>query len=109
MIGGVCVGSLMPGRYMPVPLSSDKLLHAGTYLLLMVWFCGLQRRSRHTWIALLLLGLGFGLDWLQGSVFRRTFDLADVAANASGILIGWFLCRSVLEGWCHRVERLFLA
>jgi len=109
LVAGVCVGSLLPGRYVAPILASDKLVHSLSYFLLMIWFCGLYRRSRHTAIAALLFALGFALDWLQGAYFRRSFDLADVAANASGILAAWVLCRFVLEGWCHRVERFFLA
>src|SRR5690606_2477913 len=105
MIAGVIVGSLMPGQAIPKAVASDKLLHAGIYLLLMIWFAGLYRRSRHAWIAHGLMVLGLGLDLLQGMTSSRTFDLADVAANAAGILAALVLSYRLLEGWCQRMER----
>lgn len=105
MIAGVIVGSLIPGHTIPKVIVSDKLLHAGMYFLLMIWFAGLYRRSRHAWIALGLMLLGLGLDLLQGMTSSRTFDLADVAANVTGILAALALSYLLLEGWCQRMER----
>jgi len=109
LIAGVTVGSLMPGAWVPGFSPRDKILHAGSYLVLMVWFSGLYRRESHIWIALLLLMFGFLLDLAQGATSSRIFDLRDVAANAGGILIGLLLSRFLLKGWCQRVEQLFLA
>ena len=110
LVVGVCVGSLLPGEIVIVPLSvGDKWLHAGSYLLLMVWFGGIYHTRRHLAVAGVLFALGLVLDILQGTVRSRTFDLLDVAANAVGILVGLVLARSLLAGWCHRVERLILA
>jgi hypothetical protein len=109
LVAGVCAGSLIPGEHMPTISVSDKLLHGGAYLLLMVWFGGLYRRGRHIWIAAALMMLGFSLDSLQGVVTSRNFDLFDIGANGGGILLGWLLSATLLEGWCHRIERLFVA
>ena len=109
LVAGVCVGSLLPGASMPVIRIEDKLLHAGSYFLLMIWFAGLYERKRHIFIALVLILLGFALDALQGSVTRRSFEMLDVAANAAGIFVGWTLSVSLLEGWCQRIERHLFA
>jgi len=106
LVAGVAVGSLMPGSWVPGFSPRDKLLHAGSYLILMIWFSGLYRRERHLVIALLLLALGFALDVAQEATPSRVFDLRDVAANAGGILIGLLLSRFVFVGWCQRVEQL---
>lgn len=105
MIAGVVVGSLMPGHAIPKMVASDKLMHAGVYFLLMIWFAGLYRRSRHAFIALGLLALGLGLDLLQGLTSTRSFDPADIAANAAGIFAAFLLSYLMLEGWCQRMER----
>ena len=105
MIAGVIVGSLMPGHTLPRMIASDKLLHAGMYFLLMIWFAGLYRRSRHAWIALGLTMLGLGLDLAQGLTTTRTFDPSDIAANVGGILAALVLSYRLLEGWCQRMER----
>jgi VanZ family protein len=108
LVAGVCFGSLLPGNLLPTPDVSDKVQHAGSYFLLMVWFSGLFSRGRDVLaVAVLLFLLGLLLDILQGAFTRRTFDLLDVAANGGGILIGFVLARLVLAGWCERVERLF--
>jgi VanZ family protein len=109
LVVGVCAGSLLPGSNMPALHVGDKVLHAGSYFLLMVWFAGLYERRRHVFIALVLVLLGLALDALQGSVSRRSFDLLDVAANAGGIAVGWVVSVSLLEGWCQRIERLLFA
>jgi VanZ family protein len=109
LVAGVCVGSLLPGRALEGVQIGDKWLHAGSYCLLMIWFGGLHARGPHFSGAVLLAGLGLALDVLQLGVPSRTFDWLDVAADAAGVLVGFALTRSVLAGWCLRVERLLLA
>jgi VanZ family protein len=90
-------------------LVPDKLVHAATYFLLMVWFSGVYERKRHFWLALALVALGFALDLLQKNVSTRSFDMMDVLANGAGILVGFALARFALAGWCQRVERVLFA
>jgi hypothetical protein len=108
LVAGVAVGSLMPGSFVAGFSARDKLLHAGSYLLLMVWFSGLYHRERLVLIASLLFVFGFALDLAQNATPSRVFDLRDVAANAGGILVGLVLARFVFVGWCQRVEQLFI-
>jgi len=105
LVASVVAGSLLPGSSVPHISLSDKLLHAGSYFLLMVWFAGLYPRTRHAVIALVLFGLGAALDILQGGTTTRSFDPRDIAANAGGILVAFVLSFWLLEGWCQRMER----
>lgn len=105
LVIGVIVGSLMPGSSIPSLLSSDKLLHTGTYCLLMVWFSGMYRRGLYPVIALLLLLFGIALDLLQATTRTRSFELYDIAADAAGIAIGYVLALWLFDGWCQKVER----
>jgi hypothetical protein len=105
LVAGVCIGSLMPGNAVPHFSVSDKVVHAGSYFLLMVWFAGLYPRTRHIRIALVLLALGVTLDVIQGGIASRTFDPFDIAANAGGILFALALSFWLLEGWCQRMEQ----
>ena len=107
LLAFVVLGSLLPARQvMPVPID-DKIMHALAYAVLTLWFSGLYLRGRDlSLIAVLMFLLGLMLDMLQGMVSTRTFDLWDVAANGSGILAAWLLARTLLAGWCERVERL---
>ncbi len=109
LVLGVVTGSLVPGEALSGVSVSDKVMHAGSYFLLMVWFAGLYRRKWHLAIAAGLLGLGLGLDLLQLATATRQFDPKDVLANAFGILAGLVLSISLLEGWCLRIERLLPA
>lgn len=108
LVVGVIAGSLLPGNLLAGISIRDTILHAGSYFVLMIWFSGLYRRDRHIFIALLLFFLGFALDYAQGSLRSRSFEIDDVAANTGGILAGFLLARYVLEGWCRRVELLLL-
>ncbi len=105
LLAGVVAGSLLPGHALPRMIAGDKLMHAASYFLLMVWFAGLYRRNRHPFIALGLMALGAGLDLLQGASSSRSFDPADIVANGAGILAGLALSYRLLEGWCLRMER----
>ena len=109
LVAGVIFGSLLPGRLLVNIAPTDKLLHAGSYFVLMLWFSGLYPRKRYALIALMLLALGLALDLAQGFSSSRMFDMRDVAANAGGILVGLLLARLVFGGWCQRVEQLFIS
>lgn len=109
MVAAVCVGSLLPGSSLPVVRIEDKLLHAGSYFLLMLWFAGVYEKRRHMVLALVLVLLGLSLDVIQGGLSSRSFELLDVLANTIGIAVAWGLSSWLLGGWCLRVERLLLA
>ena len=88
--------------------AADKLVHGGSYLILITWFAGLCQRQRHVFIALALFALGLVLELIQGQVPYRGFDPFDLLANAVGILLGLILVQSILVDWCQRFERFFL-
>ena len=90
--------SLMP--HPPEPLhfwNADKLEHALVYGLLMLWFCQvyIQRSSRRV-LAVLLIAMGIMIEYLQRETGYRTFDYADMLANAAGVLVGWAWARTAL-------------
>ena len=70
----------------------DKLEHIAAYAMLMFWFAHLDPdRRRRQWMALALLALGVGLEFVQGMTDYREFSVADMAADAIGIGGGWLL------------------
>lgn len=84
---------------------SDKLGHFVAYLTLMVWFGQLYiRRSQLASLAILFVGLGVGLEILQGLMGHRFFEIADMAANSIGVLVGWWLSDNLLSGLLLKVE-----
>jgi VanZ family protein len=68
----------------------DKLGHLAAYALLTFWFCWLYPAGKTRlayaagWIA-----MGVALEFVQGATGYRSFELADMAANSLGVLIGW--------------------
>jgi VanZ family protein len=109
LVIGVVVGSLLPGSSIDFVAADDKVLHAGAYGLLMVWFCGLYRRGLYVAIAAGLCALGVALDVLQGLTSTRSFDWYDVVADIAGVLVGYVLAFAVVGGWCERIERRLLS
>jgi hypothetical protein len=105
----VIVGSLMPGQAVPDVGVSDKIMHAGIYFLLMVWFAGFCRRGLYPAIAGVLAALGISLDLLQRLTETRSFEWYDIAMNCSGIAAGLVLSLLLLGGWCQRVEQRLLS
>jgi hypothetical protein len=106
---GVGIGSLLPGGALLDFSVHDKLLHAGSYFVLMIWFAGVYETRRHIPIALALMAAGLVLDALQSRIETRTFSAFDVLANSVGVLLGLALARLGLGGWCQRVERFLFA
>ncbi|HTG76998.1 MAG TPA: hypothetical protein VL546_07490 [Steroidobacteraceae bacterium] len=102
----VIVASLVPGGTLGGGFAShDKLSHAGAYLVLMVWFAGLQPRRTWRWVALALLGMGLVLEIAQGMMHMdRMADPGDVIANAAGIGIGAMVAARGLASWPYRLE-----
>ena len=68
----------------------DKLGHLFAYGLLMFWFCFLYR-TRHARLAYAIgwIALGVALEFAQGATSYRSFEVADMAANSLGVLLGW--------------------
>jgi hypothetical protein len=106
---GVIVGSLLPGDVVSHFPVRDKLMHAGSYLVLMVCFAGLYRRGLYPVVAVVLLALGLSLDLLQLLTETRAFDWKDVGMNCAGIVTGLVLSWWTLGGWCQRVEQRLLS
>ena len=69
---------------------SDKLGHLAAYGLLMFWFTRLYvRREARIACAALFVVMGIVLEFLQGYLGYRTYDMLDMAANTVGVLLGW--------------------
>jgi VanZ family protein len=69
---------------------SDKLGHFLAYGSLMLWFCLLYAASK-TRIAYAVgfVAMGVGLEFIQGMLGYRTYEVFDMLANTIGVLLGW--------------------
>jgi VanZ family protein len=88
--------SLSPSPPDPGIEFGDKLGHFLAYGVLMFWFCYLYR-SRSTRIAYGAgwIVLGVAIEFAQGASGHRSFELADMAANALGVAAGAFAALSL--------------
>jgi hypothetical protein len=109
LVAAVIVGSLIPGPALQTVEVDDKVMHAGAYFVLMLWFAGFYRRAIYPLIAAVLLAMGLSLDLLQTLTETRVFDWYDVAMNCSGVIFGFLVSWLLLGGWCQRVEQRLLS
>ena len=98
LVLAVSTGSLVPGTVVTGAPFSDKIVHAFSYFVLMVWFAGLYTKQKHLLIALTLLVLGVVLEFVQARLPYRFFDPLDLLANFAGILAGLTDRRQALVG-----------
>lgn len=106
LVVAVIVASLAPWGGTPAKFAGvDKLEHVAVYLVLMVWFAGLQPRRAWRWLALTLLAMGALLELAQGAMdMQRNADVRDVLANATGIGLGAVASAAGLASWPYRLE-----
>jgi len=95
-VAGVCVLSLIPHPPQPLDFAGiDKLWHAMAYAWLMLWFSQVRvERPARISLFLGLSMMGVGIEFLQGISGYRYFEVADMLANAGGVLIGWGLAHT---------------
>jgi VanZ family protein len=96
-LGWAIVAAIVYGSVMHSPPSlgfaqSDKLEHLGGYGLVMFWFCQLYRgRYARIGYALGFIAMGVGLEFVQRWLGYRSFEIADMVADAAGVALGWAL------------------
>ena len=104
MVAGVFILSLIP---LEVDLAEgrDKVSHFIAYGTLMFWFGMLYLPARQPLaLAIALAGMGIGIEFLQKLTGYRSFDVADMLANAIGVAIGWAVVRTPLRQLLYWVE-----
>jgi len=107
MVASVAVLSLIP---LDVNLAAgrDKLAHCLSYASMSFWFASLfEGRARQIGIALAFVAMGATIEVLQGLTDYRTFEVADMVANAIGAGLGWGLAQTPLRNVPDWLERLF--
>ena len=109
MVAAIVVLSLIP---VEVDLSEgrDKLAHFAAYGSLSFWFGMIfGRRGVQLGIAVALAAVGVALEFLQGLTDYRSFEIADMVANAMGAGLGWCLAQTPLRSALTLAERWIAA
>ena len=84
--------SLLPPKSALNLENKDKLSHFFAYVVLSLNTFLLSRISwRKIWIAIILIGYGFLLEWIQGFVPGRESSVMDGIANSSGVIFGFLV------------------
>jgi len=100
LIAGVVYLSLTPHPIEVPGEQGDKYGHIVAYLTLMIWFAAIYRaRGPRIGLAIAFVLLGVVLECLQRLTGYRTFDVADMVADAFGV---WLAMICVLSS-----ERVF--
>ena len=83
----------------------DKLGHFVAYGSLMFWFCLLYaRRNVRIAYAVLWIAMGVALEFIQGQLGYRTYEVFDMFANALGVLIGWTISFAIPPGLAQKLR-----
>ncbi len=84
---------------MPVPPLAqevnDKIEHAATYALLMLWWGQLGYRPLRVGLALIVMGIA--IEFAQALTPYRSFDAHDMLANALGVSVASLMLLSPLS------------
>jgi len=68
----------------------DRLGHFAAYGLLMFLFCQIYGQSRTRLVyAAGFICMGVALEFLQRMTGYRSFEVLDMLANATGVVLGW--------------------
>ncbi|UOG92677.1 MAG: VanZ family protein [Candidatus Thiothrix sulfatifontis] len=90
------VAALLPGGGQDLPYA-DKLMHAAALFGFALLLDLATTRSFWRWQVPILLCYGVFIEIVQGFTTWRSASLADVAADAAGILLYWVLWRLALQ------------
>lgn len=106
-IGAVVALSLTPPPPMSVPRGFDKFEHLVGYALLSAGGVLLfARRGTQRGAAFGLVAMGIALEFAQAALTQtRTADVADAAANAVGVALGFALSYTPAAAWLERFDR----
>lgn len=98
--------SLTSTPYVPMPGNIDKLYHASAYAVLMGWWLQLFRNAlTRVLLALCFIAVGAGIEYLQSFHPLRYFDVGDMLANATGVVLSWCMGWTAFERWLCWFER----
>lgn len=99
--------SLTPAPVQVPVEHGDKFGHVFAYAVLMSWFANLYaQRAPRLQFALGFIALGIGLEFVQGWTGYRTFEVADMAADAAGVVAGWAAAPPRVPNYLRWTEKI---
>lgn len=110
LISGVTLASVtsVPDQVQTL-LLNDKLVHVAVYACLMGWFAQIFRHDLTRLIFVVMLSaMGVGIEFLQAATPTRQFEVLDMIANTSGVVLAWALAYTWVGTILWRFESLFV-
>lgn len=87
---------------------SDKLQHIAAYTMLTAWWMQMwQARGRRIALVIGLMGLGVAIEFAQAATGYRSYSYGDMAADATGIALGWLAAPPRLPDFIALLQHLF--
>jgi VanZ family protein len=86
----------------------DKIFHTLAYFTLMFWFAQIYHDKK--WrisLAVVFILMGVGLEYLQIFAPARYYELADMAANTTGVVLGLLLALTPAKNILLSIESRF--
>jgi len=89
-------------------LLNDKLMHVFVYACLMGWFSQIFKHDLTRLIFVVVLSaMGIGIEFIQAATPSRQFEVLDMIANTSGVVLAWALAYTWVGTILWRLESLF--
>ena len=90
IIAAIWIFSLIPNPPHIGVEGEDKAGHFVAYGIMMLWWSQILVRSRDRLIiAAAFVAMGIAIEFVQGWTGWRTFEVADMIADAIGVALGW--------------------
>ena len=82
-------------------------MHASAYTCLMGWFAQIYRHDlTRLLLVIMFIAMGVFIEFLQSMTLTRQFELLDMLANASGVVLAWALAYTWFGSLLSKFERL---
>ena len=109
MIAFVVVETLTPSPIGTGMHISDKILHIAGYFGMMGWFVQIfHNRKYQLLMAIGFISMGMMLELVQGWGGVRQYEVADMLANGTGVVLAWLLSLSGFRNILLKVELIIL-
>ena len=111
-VAAIIALSLMPLQLDMAVDNGDKFGHLASYGLVTLWLAQFYSELRQRiWLVVGMVALGIALEYGQRATGYRSFEVADMVADALGVAIGWLLAPPRLPNllsWAEkRITRIF--
>ena len=110
IIAAIWILSLIPDPPHIGVEGEDKAGHFVAYGVLMLWWSQILTGFRDRLIiAAAFIAMGIVIEFVQGSTGWRTFEVADMVADAIGVGLGWCIACTSAGSILARFESVFLS